>query len=1849
MSQAPSAEITMYSGEETNLAELLLVAARASPHEVCIEAQDACWSFAQVASMTANLRVVLREALRRAIAQGDDSIADVTEPPPHGRRADEQIIMIALERGVEALAAVHAVMLEGCAYNCFDVAEHREKMLSWLDVACPPVMISSQSVISRLGLHVGCLGACPAPIVIDVHSAINRRGSHCDEIRSLTEAKHAPEDLDRLAYLIFTSGSTGKPKAVMIQHRSALNLARTWIERVGLHSGDRYAQIASMSWDVHVVETYGALCARAALISVPDHIKKSGPDMLAFLRRSHVTGMSVVASHLRMISGGGQEDVSCSPSGLPHLRILESGGETLSQDVISTWAPGRQMWNAYGPSEITVCCSSARVEPGREITIGQELPTYACYVLDPNTMQQLPSGERGVLFVGGVGLARGYLNEAEKTAAKFVEVEGLGRLYNSGDLVSRDSNNQIIFHGRVDWQVKVRGIRIELEALEQAISQITAVKHCEARVFDEGQKLALIVSGTDELSEEMLKSTAASLGKGYVLSLLQVVEDSAWKFSTAAGKLVRNHVPLASSSDSYDAPDGRITFDRTGASALEIEIAMCLAPLVRAASWHRDSHFLEDLGVDSSGFARLVRLLRSQPQFHRVSLLMLFECPTVTKLAQRVADLSEKDEDVEEMGDRVQTGQSLLDHFLESAARSPHSPCCEEEMQSFTYSQVLQRSLALQRTLRKALKQDLAGDEDEDVEPVVVLFLPSGSALLTSMIASFLEGYSICVLNDKINTADLEERLNLLKPVALLSESSLMNAANLGEVCEGLSKACALLDVSKVPYPTQPLSHIKPRAMNQRLCCVTFAEGADDKATAALTDHTAAREAVDEWVKLTQINCNDRSLVLFHPSEAAGMLGLWCTMAAGATLLFAPPQVISSPVRAVRLFVHWLFQKQASMLGCSASHLEALESSEEAASGSLGSDALRLLWVLGQENNRPEHSPAWAPEGMQSFTAFCCPEAWSLASSELEPQPQKCILHRLQGCSLHFLDAALNPVLPEDGRLFIGGAGVARGYLEDASRSEEKFKYVPGLGHLFDTGLVSTELESGLPGLRSSKSRYRRGSRSLTSALSQKLTRSLTSIGDVFISWAPQGRDNCDNVYGEGSYPRFCKVVQGLTILSEPVMGAVFFLIQERILMPLGVNSAFGTGFGILFLGVMGFTLILTVLKILLLIAAKWLLIGRYREGDHAIYSLFYLRHWIVQRLAQGTPLSTLAHMQTPENSPPLASSSSLSISPGANLIKNLLLKALGADVSLSSVVAPGVVGYDLVHVGPMATVHGPYHLSAVSFAGRRMSLAEQRIGAGAYVGSRSVLEPGSVVADEAYVEPLSSVPCGMEVNGRVSGVPARPVDDDEPMKARTLTKWASACFIFQSCFWALFSWMMLIPTVLDPFLSLVIINKMSGIPKPDPTCYPYCIFQFTPTLLERIWWFPVCSFMGSILTTCIYIVTAIVVCRLLPTAKPPMDVSMTSFKGRLIAFKVAQATGVSNMLSDSALQPVFLRLCGADIGRDTFMSDVQTLPELLTVGDGSFVATDNTLTSLNIDQGRLQIPCRTVLGAHTFVGNRNHIVEGLPEGSFAGLNTWLPRMPAEEKRGHFGNPAMNFARSGQEVEQASKASTCLFNFFSSAVYVFLWPAMKKASVSVTFCTGRSFFPKIHHVWDLIALFGVYLVMPLLIWLVFGVLIPNALHNRSIKGGHTLQSATIQKYMNSQALVKNFVGPFRAEGSAWYAAFLRLSGTKVGRNFFSPGGSLLLWDPMWTEIGDDVTMDFDSVISTHSAEDFKMKFTKRTVGDGAVLMQAATLANADMGRDAVLRPASVTWKGPSLGEDTVYEGAPAETKDIETA
>ncbi|CAE7826592.1 lgrD [Symbiodinium sp. CCMP2592] len=1651
--------------------------------------------------------------------------------------------------GSRLRSCVHAVLLEGCAYNAFDVGEPVEKLRSWVEVSQPPIMITNESTMRRLNITnvAATLGGFPR-MVLDVDLALRKASSTALPLRPA----HAPEDLDRLAYLIFTSGSTGKPKAVMIRHKSALNVVRIWGRYVGLNEQDRFAQVASMSWDVHVIEVYGTMAARATSVTCPDLVKKSGPDMQVWLKEKQISGMSVVPSHLRTMAGGGAKDVSRTAAGLPDLRILDVGGEALGADVVDTWAPGRRLFNSYGPSEISVVCTGGYVQSGDAITIGAQLPTYDCYILDPETLEVKPEGERGVLFVGGIGLARGYLEEEEKTRQKFIELPGIGRVYNTGDLASRADDGRIHYHGRVDWQVKVRGIRIELEALEQAITELPAVKHCEARVLDGGQRLVLLASGSAELSEAELKATAAALGRGYVLSQVKVVENDAWKFNTS-GKLLRNAVPLDAETADAEATkkDAWESFVKDGASELEREIAACLAPqLSNVEQWDCNSHFMEDLGVDSGGFGRLISQMRARPSLQQVDLQLLFEHPTVRSLAAALA-LSGDDSDSDHEGG-AEIAEGLVHDFMARLEEMPHVICAESGCQSISYHQLSKLSASYQQLLHQR-KHEPSGSGCV----AICLELPGR---LAAMLAAAREGRTFCILDSSSSDLSLLEQLRVAKPQMLLARRAEMAEARW--TC--LEQHCKLADVVCVDVGSPSLQSKMPKQRaSAQVACIAFEETSDGL-RALPASEAELQQASASW--RLHVDRTTRVLCSLKAGSVGGLGVAWACLTAGATLLAPSEQLLQK-----------LCVSRATILVCKPEDLEA--ASSEAGHARPETLSAVCLQDLGAE------MPAlrWAPSHLRVMRVGT---AWTTAAPSLAPTPE--LRH---GASME--SAASRAWRAAGSSLSI--ASTLAGYVLGQTAEEPADSFGPN-------------------------------ARPVLCATVQ---------GAAILATWTQGHYVCRI----GCLSRLC--VTALSAKAQPVFVAARLVLAERVLLPLSfVLPLWGT-----FLLLLGLLFLEQFVRVGLLAATKWLLIGRYKEGEHDIYSLMYLRHWLAEHMAKGTIVGQNAHQ-----------GSSIAFL----FMRNLALKALGANVSLSSVITARVVAFDLVTVGDLATVHGPRHLTAVNYGTRRMVLKRVRVGAGAYVGPNCTLEPGCEVAAAGYVEPLSTVSSGMVVDGRVCGVPAQPVAGADASRVPTPAE--ARRFRCAAAAFATGYWLLLLPKALVPLLGVFFLQLLSSdYPFNKPEQVEEHVMQsehmdaLPSQLFKMFCWVPLMAFGVSMINTIGQLFGTALLCRVLPKVKPPCTYSLVSIRAQIAALKMSMVLQASEMLADASIVPAFIRLCGATFGHGCAMGLQVTLPETLVVGNGCFFATGNILTSVDVDRGQFKVPCITYMSDHTFLGNHNHLPQGLPEGSFCGVGTWLPERPTEPNMSYFGNPAMKFRRLSSQapagagkVNQGPEPASCLARFwhhFSTSILdVFLYRGVQGMVTAAAFVTSRVLVPDITGVGKAFEVLGIYIAFALGSWYVFSVLLGNLLFNgsaprsnvslpSSYEGFDTSQSQTAQyrpwprteseAYYSTTvtrwftaltAQQRVFKLPFQTAGSRWQAPILRLLGAKVGRRFFCMN-ELVLVDAPFTEIGDDVTVDYDGQAAGRHAhtsspaaqQDFRLKFTGYKIGNGVTIMSGASV------------------------------------------
>jgi amino acid adenylation domain-containing protein len=272
-----------------------------------------------------------------------------------------------------------------------------------------------------------------------------------------------PEDP---AYVIYTSGSTGKPKGVVVPHRSVVNFLTSMANRPGLTSKDKLLAVTTLSFDIHVLEIFLPLVTGATVILAGRDSVTDGKLLLELLRTSGATVMQATPSTWRLLISAGMERIS--------LKAL-SGGEAFLPDLVSgLLARCDSVWNMYGPTETTVWSTCYEINgSGSPVLIGKPIANTRVYILD-EYMQPVPLGLPGELYIGGDGVALGYLDRPDLTSERFVEnpfAEKKGELfYRTGDRVKYHHDGNIQYLNRIDNQVKVRGFRIELGEIESVLS-----------------------------------------------------------------------------------------------------------------------------------------------------------------------------------------------------------------------------------------------------------------------------------------------------------------------------------------------------------------------------------------------------------------------------------------------------------------------------------------------------------------------------------------------------------------------------------------------------------------------------------------------------------------------------------------------------------------------------------------------------------------------------------------------------------------------------------------------------------------------------------------------------------------------------------------------------------------------------------------------------------------------------------------------------------------------------------------------------------------------------------------------------------------------------------------------------------------------------------------------------------------------------------------------------------------------------------------------------------------------------------------------------------------------------------
>ena len=418
------------------------------------------------------------------------------------------IIGLLMPRGIEMIIAMCAVWKAGAAFLPLD-AEYPDDRLQYMVKDSDTHLIVSVAALKEKqmvfdGMDVGFVEVdAPTENVIpkiSMQQHFVKEDNHSDG-----------PSLNELAYIIYTSGSTGNPKGVMVKHQGLSNLIPYLQDIYQLKSRMQVLQFTSINFDVSMAEIFPALVSGATLHIVNQPTRRSVTDLQQYIQHQHIQIVSIppaVLEHFEQIS-------------LPTVQTIIIGGDTCDSRVVNFWKKQCRLINGYGPTEATVYALTKQFETNTNATtIGRPLYNVETFILDENLLP-VPTGVMGELFIGGIGLAKGYLNRSELTEEKFIpnpfSSNSEAKLYRSGDYARWLPNGEIEFIGRIDNQVKIRGYRIEIGEIETLLNAYSGIKQAVVIAKKEQQLLVGYFSSKEKIQPEQLNTYLAEKLPEYMI------------------------------------------------------------------------------------------------------------------------------------------------------------------------------------------------------------------------------------------------------------------------------------------------------------------------------------------------------------------------------------------------------------------------------------------------------------------------------------------------------------------------------------------------------------------------------------------------------------------------------------------------------------------------------------------------------------------------------------------------------------------------------------------------------------------------------------------------------------------------------------------------------------------------------------------------------------------------------------------------------------------------------------------------------------------------------------------------------------------------------------------------------------------------------------------------------------------------------------------------------------------------------------------------------------------------------------------------------------------------------------
>jgi amino acid adenylation domain-containing protein len=519
------------------------------------------------------------------------------------------LVALCVERTIDLVTAPLAVLKAGGAYVPLDPGFPKERLAYLVEDAKASVLLTTRSLEGRM--------------------PTGARTIYCDDAAHRYDGAFMRDGVDAtpedLAYVRYTSGSTGKPKGVEIPHRAVVNLLLAMQREPGFTAEDSLLAVTTFSFDISELEIYLPLISGGRLVIAS---RDDARDPRRLMDRLHESNCTV----LQATPVSWQGLIEAGWKGQRNLRAF-SGGEALSRDLAEQLLPRvAELWNLYGPTETTVWSAAHRVSSGTgPVPIGHPIDNTDVYVLDAHR-KLAPVGVAGELYIGGAGVARGYLHREDLTAERFVPhpFEAGGRLYRTGDLARRLADGTLECLGRIDNQIKIRGFRIEPGEIEAALLEHPGVRAAAIRVWPDGAggpSIAAYLTGA-RIDREELRHFLQQKLPDYMVPARFVLLDS--MPLTPNGKVDRSALP--------EPPAEKTVRSIAPRTEAERKLRVLWEQVLDVRPIGIEDNFF-DLGGHSFLVLKLLRRIESEFG-QRLSMVALFEAPTISRLAALLGDAS---------------------------------------------------------------------------------------------------------------------------------------------------------------------------------------------------------------------------------------------------------------------------------------------------------------------------------------------------------------------------------------------------------------------------------------------------------------------------------------------------------------------------------------------------------------------------------------------------------------------------------------------------------------------------------------------------------------------------------------------------------------------------------------------------------------------------------------------------------------------------------------------------------------------------------------------------------------------------------------------------------------------------------------------------------------------------------------------------------------------------------------------------------------------------------------------------------------------------------------------------------